>query len=168
MAVKLEIPVTIPVFTVNMMCGSGMHTALLAANAIRAGEAQAILAGGTESMSQSPLLVSRAGKGQSPDLATAVDSMQREGLVDSFSHRHMGEQAEQRAHVPSPPRSREKVADRPDEHPQVPSPPRSGEKVPAGRMRGLDARRCSYRSIAEPPGFPLTPPCPPLASVLIW
>ena len=96
-AVKLELPVRTPAFTVNMMCGSGMQSALLAANAIRAGEARAVLAGGTESMSQSPLLISRPAKGQSPNLATAVDSMQRDGLVDSFSNRHMGEQAEELA-----------------------------------------------------------------------
>ncbi len=96
-AVKLELPVRTPAFTVNMMCGSGMHTALLAANAVRCGEARAVLSGGTESMSQSPLLISRPAKGQSPDLATAVDSMQRDGLVDGFSHRHMGEQAEELA-----------------------------------------------------------------------
>ncbi len=96
-AVTLQLPIQSPAWTVNMMCGSGMHSALLAANAIRCGEARAILAGGTESMSQSALLVARPSKGQSPELTTAVDSMQRDGLVDSFSNRHMGEQAEELA-----------------------------------------------------------------------
>lgn len=96
-AIKLGLPVETSALTVNMMCGSGMQSALMAVSAIRAGEARAILAGGTESMSQSKLLVARPGKGQQPDFAAAIDSMQRDGLVDSFSNRHMGEQAEELA-----------------------------------------------------------------------
>lgn len=96
-AIKLALPVATPASTVNMMCGSGMQSALMAVSAIRAGEAKAVLVGGTESMSQSSLLMSRPAKGQQPDAAAAVDSMQRDGLVDSFSNRHMGEQAEELA-----------------------------------------------------------------------
>ncbi len=96
-AIRLGLPVTTSAMTVNMMCGSGMQSALLAVSAIRAGEARAILAGGTESMSQSQLLVARPGKGQQPNFSAAVDSMQRDGLVDSFNNRHMGEQAEELA-----------------------------------------------------------------------
>ena len=92
--VKLGLPISTPASTVNMMCGSGMQTALMAATAIRAGEAQLVLAGGTESMSQSPLLLQRPGKRQSPDFNTVRDSMKRDGLVDSFSDRNMGDQAE--------------------------------------------------------------------------
>lgn len=92
--VKLGLPITTPASTVNMMCGSGMQTALQAVTSIRAGEAQVVLAGGTESMSQSPLLLKRPGKKKSPDLTTVRDSMKRDGLVDSFSDRHMGDQAE--------------------------------------------------------------------------
>ncbi|MEJ7594270.1 MAG: thiolase family protein [Planctomycetaceae bacterium] len=96
-AIKLGLPVETSATTVNMMCGSGMQSALMAVSAIRAGEAKAVLAGGTESMSQSSLLMARPAKGQPPDPATAVDSLQRDGLVDSFSNRHMGEQAEELA-----------------------------------------------------------------------
>ena len=96
-AIKLGLPVETPASTVNMMCGSGMQSALMAVSAIRAGEAKAVLVGGTESMSQSSLLMARPAKGQQPDVAAAVDSMQRDGLVDSFSNRHMGEQAEELA-----------------------------------------------------------------------
>lgn len=96
-AIGLSLPIQTPATTINMMCGSGMQSALMAVSAIRAGEANAVLAGGTESMSQSKLLVHRPGKGQCPDAANAVDSMQRDGLVDSFSNRHMGEQAEELA-----------------------------------------------------------------------
>jgi len=96
-AIRLGLPVETPALTVNMMCGSGMQSALMAVSAIRAGEATAVLAGGTESMSQSQLLVARPAKGQQPDFAASVDSMLRDGLVDSFSNRHMGEQAEELA-----------------------------------------------------------------------
>ncbi len=92
--VKLGLPITTPASTVNMMCGSGMQTALQAVTAIRAGEAQVVLTGGTESMSQSPLLLQRPGKKQSPDFNTIRDSMKQDGLVDSFSDRNMGDQAE--------------------------------------------------------------------------
>ena len=96
-AIRLGLPVETSASTVNMMCGSGMQSALMAVSAIRAGEARAVLAGGTESMSQSHLLVARPGKGQQPDFAASVDSMQRDGLIDSFDNRHMGEQAEELA-----------------------------------------------------------------------
>lgn len=98
-AIKLGLPVETSALTVNLMCGSGMQSALMAVSAIRAGEASAILAGGTESMSQSRLLVARPGKGQQPDFSATVDSMQRDGLLDSFSNRHMGEQAEELAAI---------------------------------------------------------------------
>ena len=96
-AVKLGLPIEAPATTVNMMCGSGMQSALMAVTAIRAGEANAVLAGGTESMSQSPLLTARPAKGLPPDFEANVDSIQRDGLVDSFDNRHMGEQAEELA-----------------------------------------------------------------------
>jgi len=88
---------TIPAYTVNMMCGSGLQTAVLAAQAIRSGEASVVLAGGVESMSRSALLVPRPGRGQEPDLSQAVDSMQVDGLRDSFTGEHMGITAERLA-----------------------------------------------------------------------
>ncbi len=88
---------TIPASTVNMMCGSGMQAAVLAAQAIRSGEASVVLAGGVESMSRSALLVPRPGRGQEPDLSQAVDSMQVDGLRDSFTSEHMGITAERLA-----------------------------------------------------------------------
>lgn len=96
-AVRLSLPIETPATTVNMMCGSGMQSALMAVTAIRAGDANAVLAGGTESMSQSPLLIARPAKGLQPDFEANVDSIQRDGLVDSFDNRHMGEQAEELA-----------------------------------------------------------------------
>ena len=96
-AVNLGLPMATPATTVNMMCGSGMQSALMAVTAIRAGEANAVLAGGTESMSQTPLLISRPAKGMPPNFDAPIDSIQRDGLVDSFDNRHMGEQAEELA-----------------------------------------------------------------------
>ena len=96
-AVKLCLSIETPATTVNMMCGSGMQSALMAVTAIRAGEANAVLAGGTESMSQSPLLTARPAKGVRPDFEANIDSIQRDGLVDSFDNRHMGVQAEELA-----------------------------------------------------------------------
>lgn len=96
-AVNLGLRLEIAATTVNMMCGSGMQSGLMAVSAIRAGEARAILVGGTESMSQSSLLAARPPKGQQPVPANFIDSMQRDGLVDSFTQRHMGEQAEELA-----------------------------------------------------------------------
>ncbi len=93
-AVNIGLPITAPAYTINMMCGSGMQAALLGAQAIRCGDAHVVLVGGVESMSQSAMLMKRVGKGQSLSLENAVDSMQTDGLVDSFSHRHMAETAE--------------------------------------------------------------------------
>ena len=92
--VHLRLPISTPATTINMMCGSGMQSVNMAVNAIRAGEAQVVLAGGTESMSQAALLLKRPGKKKAPDFDSVVDSLQRDGLVDSFRERHMGEQAE--------------------------------------------------------------------------
>lgn len=96
-ALRSGLKQTIPAYTVNMMCGSGMQTAVLAAQAIRAGEASVVLAGGVESMSRSALLVPRPGRGQEPDLSQAIDSTQVDGLRDGFTGEHMGITAERLA-----------------------------------------------------------------------
>ncbi|MBL8814826.1 MAG: thiolase family protein [Planctomyces sp.] len=96
-SVKVGVPLEVPAFTINMMCGSGLHAASQAALAIRSGEADVVLCGGVESMSQSPLLVTRPRKGQTTDFSSASDSMQSEGLLDAFSGQHMGITAERLA-----------------------------------------------------------------------
>lgn len=93
-AIHAGLPESTPAWTVNMMCGSGLQTALLGAQAIRAGDARAVLVGGVESMSQAALLLPRPRKGQTANADQAVDSLQVDGLVDSFSRRHMAETAE--------------------------------------------------------------------------
>lgn len=96
-AVHAGVPLEVPAFTINMMCGSGLQAASQAALAIRSGEADVVLCGGVESMSQTPLLVTRPRKGQTADPGTARDSMQSEGLLDAFSGHHMGITAERLA-----------------------------------------------------------------------
>jgi acetyl-CoA C-acetyltransferase len=83
--------------TINMMCGSGLQAAVLAAQAIQCGAASAVLAGGVESMSQSSLLISRPGRGQQPELTSLRDSMQTDGLRDCHINQHMGDTAERLA-----------------------------------------------------------------------
>lgn len=92
--IRLGLPVTSPAYTVNMMCASGMQAVALAASAIRAGEAEVILCGGSESMSNVPHLLPRSRSGLKLGDGTLVDAILRDGLVDSFDGRHMALTAE--------------------------------------------------------------------------
>ena len=87
----------VPAYSVNMMCGSGMQAVLLAAQAIRAGEARVVLCGGTESMSNAPLLTRRDPKARPLPGEGTVDSLLRDGLTDPLSSEHMGHTAERLA-----------------------------------------------------------------------
>ncbi len=87
--VRLGLPLSVPAFTVNMMCASGMQAVILAAQAIRAGDARVVLCGGTESMSNAPYLLPRARTGYKLGDATVKDSLLCDGLVDAFDHEHM-------------------------------------------------------------------------------
>lgn len=88
--VGLGLPIETPAFTVNMMCGSGMQAVLLAAQAIRAGDARCVLCGGAESMSNAPYLLDRARGGYKLGDGIFIDSILRDGLTDPFGHGHMG------------------------------------------------------------------------------
>ncbi|MAE60680.1 MAG: acetyl-CoA C-acyltransferase [Planctomycetaceae bacterium] len=88
--VTLDVPLDRPAFTVNMMCGSGMQAVALADQAIRLGSARAVLCGGIESMSNAPYLLDRARGGYKLGDGILIDSVLRDGLVDSFDGRHMG------------------------------------------------------------------------------
>ena len=83
-AIKGGIPEEIPALTVNKMCGSSMKAIMLAANSIRAGESKIMIAGGMESMSQSPFTVARSKDGK-VSMEKPVDSMMHDGLIDSFN-----------------------------------------------------------------------------------
>ncbi|HVS04406.1 MAG TPA: thiolase family protein, partial [Thermoanaerobaculia bacterium] len=86
-----------PAFTVNQACGSGLQAVLCAARAIRLGEARVVLAGGTESMSNTPYLLPRARWGYRLGHAEVVDGMYRDGFDDPLSGLVMGETAEELA-----------------------------------------------------------------------
>ena len=93
-AVGLALPLDRWAFTVNMMCASGMQAVILAAQAIQTRRAKVVLCGGTESMSNAPYLLDRARSGYKLGDAVLIDSLLRDGLVDSFSNEHMGLSAE--------------------------------------------------------------------------
>src|SRR5438477_8354346 len=93
-ALKAGLPDTIAAHTVNKVCGSGLKAVMLAAQAIRAGDADLILAGGMESMSRAPYLLFGARTGWKFGDQKAVDAMVHDGLWCAFENWHMGEAAE--------------------------------------------------------------------------
>lgn len=93
-ALKAGLPDTIAAFTVNKVCGSGLKAVMLAAQAIRAGDAELIVAGGMESMSRAPYLLFGARTGWKYGDQKVVDAMIRDGLWCAFEDWHMGEAAE--------------------------------------------------------------------------
>ena len=88
------LPGTIPALTINKVCGSGLKAVMLAAQAIRAGDAQCIVAGGQEAMSASPHYLYGLRAGIKAGNQTLVDGMIHDGLWDSFGDNHMGSYAE--------------------------------------------------------------------------
>lgn len=93
-SVHAGIPMEVPSYTVNKVCGSGLKTVALAAQAILAGDAEIILAGGTENMSQTPYLLKTARWGQRMGNGIMEDYMVQDGLTDIFNNYHMGITAE--------------------------------------------------------------------------
>lgn len=93
-AVRAGMPVEVPSYTVNKVCGSGLKAVALAALSIAAGEGDIVVAGGMESMTNAPYLLPRARWGFRMGDETVVDAMLRDGLLDPFSHIHMGITAE--------------------------------------------------------------------------
>jgi acetyl-CoA C-acetyltransferase len=93
-AVYAGLPVDIPAFTVNKVCGSGLKAVMLAAQAIRAGDAQAFVAGGMESMSNAPYLLPKARTGYRMGDGKIIDAVVHDGLWCAFEDIHMGSEAE--------------------------------------------------------------------------
>jgi len=93
-AIKAGVPASVPATTVNKVCGSGMKTITMAATAIRAGEADIIVAGGTENMSAAAYALPGARWGLRMGDTGAVDMMIRDGLWCAFGNYHMGITAE--------------------------------------------------------------------------
>ncbi|MGH9381407.1 MAG: thiolase family protein [Thermoanaerobaculia bacterium] len=96
-AYRAGVPVERPAYTVNQACGSGLQAVFSAARAIRLGEADVVLAGGTESMSNTPYLLPRARWGYRLGNQEIVDGMYRDGFCDPLSELVMGETAEELA-----------------------------------------------------------------------
>jgi acetyl-CoA C-acetyltransferase len=93
-AIHSGLPGTIPSLTVNKVCGSGLKAVMLAAQAVKAGDAQCVVAGGMESMSNAPYYVYGMRGGIKAGNQSLVDGMIHDGLWDSFSNQHMGNLAE--------------------------------------------------------------------------
>jgi len=93
-SIHAGLPVEVPSFTLNKVCGSGLKAVQLAVQAIQNGDAEVIIAGGTENMSQSAYVVPSARWGQRMGNGQLVDTMVYDGLTDVFNNYHMGITAE--------------------------------------------------------------------------
>lgn len=89
-AIGAGVPTSVGAFTVNKVCGSGLKSVMLAAQAIRAGDADVIVAGGMESMTNAPYLLPQARAGQRLGHGQMYDSMVGDGLWDVYNDYHMG------------------------------------------------------------------------------
>jgi len=92
-SLRAGLPCEVPAFSVNMVCGSGLQALVLAAQAVIAGDADAVLCGGTESMSNAPLLRQRAPESRPLE----ADALLLDGLTDASSGQHMVATAERLA-----------------------------------------------------------------------
>jgi acetyl-CoA C-acetyltransferase len=93
-ALKAGLPPTVAALTINKVCGSGLKAVMLADQAIRAGDARLIVAGGMESMSRAPFLLTGAREGWKFGPQKVLDSMQHDGLWCAFEDMAMGAEAE--------------------------------------------------------------------------
>jgi acetyl-CoA C-acetyltransferase len=126
-AIKAGLPDKTPCMTINKVCGSGMKTVMLADQAIRAGDAKVIVAGGMENMSAAPYLLQNGRYGYGFGNGQVVDAMQHDGLTDAYSGEAMGVAADLCADTCNVPR------DRQDEF-SVMSYQRAQESVESGRF----------------------------------
>ena len=92
--IKAGLPHTVPAMTINKVCGSGLKALHLATQAIRCGDADVIIAGGQENMSQSPYVMPAARTGMRMGHGKLIDTMIQDGLWDAFNDYHMGITAE--------------------------------------------------------------------------
>lgn len=93
-ALGADLPQTVPAYTINKVCGSGLKTVQLAAQAIMLGDADVIVAGGTENMSRAPYIMPQGRWGSRMGNTEIIDSMLNDGLMDAFENVHMGVTAE--------------------------------------------------------------------------
>lgn len=92
--INAGLPDVVPAMTINKVCGSGLKAIHLAAQAIRCGDADIMIAGGQENMSASPHALPNSRTGQRMGPMAAVDTMINDGLWDAFNNYHMGQTAE--------------------------------------------------------------------------
>jgi acetyl-CoA C-acetyltransferase len=92
--IRAGIPKEVPATTINKVCASGLKSVIMAAQVIRAGDADVLVAGGIESMSQAPFLLPGARWGYRMNDGPVVDAMVHDGLLDIFNRYHMGVTAE--------------------------------------------------------------------------
>ena len=88
------LPYSVPCMTINKVCGSGLKSVMLADQAIKAGDAEIVIAGGFESMSNVPYYLDKARTGYRMGNATMIDGMVHDGLWDVYNNFHMGSAAE--------------------------------------------------------------------------
>ncbi|MGE4339386.1 MAG: acetyl-CoA C-acetyltransferase [Pigmentiphaga sp.] len=93
-AISAGLPYSVPALTVNKLCGSGLKSVHLAAQAIRCGDAEIVIAGGMENMSLAPYVLSKVRTGLRMGHAQLADSLLQDGLLDAFHNYHMGITAE--------------------------------------------------------------------------
>lgn len=93
-SIKAGLPVETPAVTINAVCGSGLNSVNVAAQMIRCGDADIVVAGGTENMSLAPYLLKNARYGYRMNNGQMIDSMVNDGLWDAFHDYHMGITAE--------------------------------------------------------------------------
>src|SRR3954464_1429627 len=92
--IKSGLPQSVPALTINAVCGSGLKAVMLAAQSIRDGDSEIVIAGGQESMSMSPHVLPNSRDGQRMGDWKLVDSMIVDGLFDVYNQYHMGITAE--------------------------------------------------------------------------
>jgi acetyl-CoA C-acetyltransferase len=89
-AIGAGLPKTVGATTIDKVCGSGLKAVMLAAQAIRCGDASVVIAGGMESMSRAPYLLDKARNGYRMGHGELTDSILRDGLLDAYGGMHMG------------------------------------------------------------------------------
>jgi acetyl-CoA C-acetyltransferase len=92
--IRAGLPHTVPALTLNKVCGSGLKAVIMAAQAIRCGDAEVIIAGGQENMSQAPHVLNNSRTGLRMGHGQLLDTMLHDGLWDAFNDYHMGITAE--------------------------------------------------------------------------
>ncbi len=137
-ALGAGLPNTVGALTINKVCGSGLKAVALAAQAVRAGDAQCIVAGGMESMTRAPFLMTGVREGWKFGTQKVLDSMQHDGLWCAFEDVAMGAEADHIAATRGVSRHDQDAFAVESHHPRGRS--RGGRKVRRGNRAGRDRR----------------------------